>query len=107
MTLSDVKFKPWRNGKKDSSTGYGLCVSKKYRNLFPKNWANIIVTICYENESETITFNLKDTFWTKCPDLKNNSVRKWFELSGIIHWSERKPELKTTYLGENEFRVDL
>ena len=37
MTLNDVNFKPWRNGSKDSSTGYGFCISKKYRNLFPRN----------------------------------------------------------------------
>ena len=107
MTLNDVNFKPWRNGSKDSSTGYGFCISKKYRNLFPRNWSNIIVLICYGNESELIVFNLKDTFWSTCPDLKNNSVRKWFEASGILRWSGRKPELRTTYLGENKFKVDL
>lgn len=34
MTLNDVNFKPWRNGSKDSSTGYGFCISKNTEIFF-------------------------------------------------------------------------
>lgn len=107
MTLNDVRFKPWRSGRKNSSTGYGLCVSKKYAQLFPKDWESIVVTICCKGMSETLKFNLTKTFWTTCPDIKNSRTKYWLELSGHINWEGKKPEFQTSYLGENKFKVTL
>lgn len=107
MTLNDVKFKPWRNGTNDNSTGYGLCVSKKYTHLFQRKWKTVVVIISCSGKSEEIEFNLNKTFWTTCPDLKNIKVKKWLEISGNINWEGRKPELKTAYLGDNKFKVFL
>jgi len=107
MTLNDVKFKPWRNGPKNGSTGYGLCVSKNYAKIFPKDWKSIIVTVKNNDESEDIEFNLNATFWTTCPDLKNNKIKKWLIKSNTINWDGKKPEFITNYVGENHFIIKL
>ena len=104
--LNDVVFKPWRNGTESDSTGYGLCVSKEHAKLFPKTWRQVIVEVVYKEESETLCFNLNDTFWTTCPDIKNVRMREWFKKAGIT-WNGKKPEFETVYLGDNRFRIIL
>lgn len=106
MNLTDVKFKPWRNGTERNSTGFGLCVAKKYTSLFPKEWNQVIIEIVYQKESETLCFNLNATFWTTCPDIKNVRMRKWFQKASIT-WQGEKPEFETVYLGDNKFRIIL
>lgn len=106
MDLNDVVFKPWRNGTESDSTGYGLCVSKEHAKLFPKTWRQVIVEVVYKEESETLCFNLNDTFWTTCPDIKNVRMREWFKKAGIT-WNGKKPEFETVYLGDNRFRIIL
>ena len=106
MDLNDVRFKPWRNGTECNSTEYGLCVSKEHAKLFPKEWRQVVVEVVYKEESETLYFNLNDTFWDPCPDIKNVKVRKWFEKAGIT-WQGKKPEFETVYLGDNRFRIIL
>ncbi len=107
MTLNDVKFKPWRNGSKNKSTEYGLCVSKEHALLFPKAWNSIIVTVTKDNESEDISFNLKSTFWTTCPDIKNIKIKKWLILSNTIGWEGKKPLFNTSYIGDNHFKIQF
>ena len=107
MDLTSAKFKPWRNGTKDNSKGYGLCVAKKFVMLFSKSWSNIIVQVWYKNDFEEIPFNLTEKFWTTCSDMQNNAIKKWFEKSGIINWEGKKREFKTLYLGDNKFQISL
>lgn len=106
MNLNDVRFKPWRNGTECNSTGYGLCVSKEHAKLFPKEWRQVVVEVVYQEESETLYFNLNPTFWTTCPDIKNVRMREWFKKANI-KWNGRKPEFETVYLGNNKFRIIL
>ncbi len=106
MDLNDVRFKPWRNGTESNSTGYGLCVAKKYAKLFPKEWRQVAVEVAYQGESEILYFNLNPTFWTTCPDIKKVRMREWLKKAGIT-WKGKKPEFETVYLGDNKFKIVL
>ena len=106
MDLNDVVFKPWRNGTVSKSTGYGLCVARKYARLFPKTWRQVVVEVIYQEESETLYFNLNATFWGSCPDIKNVRMCDWLKKAGIT-WKGKKPEFETAYLGGNKFKIIL
>ena len=105
MTLNDIKFKPWRNGKKSNVTGYGLSVSKEYTQLFPQKRKKFSITVSNENEKEDIEFNLNSTFWTTYPVLKNNRIKKWTILSKTINRQGKKTVYKTTYIKDNHFAI--
>jgi len=82
---------------------YGVRVGKaNAARYFPKNWNSIII----ELDGVPHQFDLSDTFWSTCPEVRGASIGLWFERRGLIPWPARKPpKVELIQLGGNRFRL--
>ena len=63
----------------DGSNGWGIRIGLSNRRYIDKSQTEIIVEL---NGKEN-QFNITDTFWTTCPEIRGKSIREWLQDSNI------------------------
>ena len=92
----------WNNG----SSGFGLRMSKKDRDLhISKEWNTVILHL--EGSSIPVAANIKkDSFWNRCPEFINKEIKEWLINMNIIAWEKgNPPKLIMSHIHSNQFKV--
>lgn len=77
-----MEVSTWRGGT------LGIRIRKKDRDeSFGKDWGSVNV----ETNIGSKVFNLTETFWTTCPELRGGIIKKWLEANNLGTWPSRKP----------------
>lgn len=71
---------------------------------FDSSWEFVYLKLPDENEE--LKVKITPSFWRKCPELRNGSIREWLRKMGLVPWPYRKPpKFNLTQLKGNQFEI--
>jgi len=94
-----MEVKAWKGG--TYGVRGGKQNSKKY---FDRAWKNIKVLI----DGVFYDFNISESFWTTCPEIRGKPLPDWFRQIDLNTWPKgNPPTLTLTPLGGNKFELEI
>jgi len=98
----------WNGGGHHSSgAGYGVRMSKKYRDgLVRREWVQVAVdlpdgTVAHANVDGK-------AFWRNCPELRSKDIGRWMLANGLAPWLKGEPpKFELTVVASARFSLTL
>ncbi len=91
----------WKSGRTGGT--FGLRVGRENANkFFQRDWLSIDVDF----DGKQVTIELRQSFWTDCPELRNPFIRDFLRKRGLAPWPKGcPPKMNLVPLGQNKFSV--
>lgn len=84
---------------------YGLRISKNDRSSFVDRDVQI-VQLFLPGVGDPIILNVRQTFWTTCPEVRSGEIGRYFERCGLLPWPKgRPPRINLRRLGPTSFEI--
>ena len=89
----------WTNG----NGAYGIRVGLEYRKAhLKKSWSHVKIQV----GKSLLEKDLTDSFWDKCPEFRDATIKEWLKKRDLLAWPEGKPHrIELVPLGGNRFRL--
>jgi hypothetical protein len=82
----------WNNGSRHASgAGYGIRFSRGVlETIFQPNTKSIRLRIGADHATEH-TVRISNSFWTGCPEVRDQRIGIWLKILGLDHWETGRP----------------
>jgi hypothetical protein len=94
-----MRVSVWNNG----GNVYGIDIGDPNRDrYFDRSWVEIEV----EMDDEVNRFELSESFWEDCSEIRSPVIREWLRRYGLLTWPKGdRPKMELVPLEGNRFRL--
>ncbi|MBI9110649.1 hypothetical protein [Maridesulfovibrio ferrireducens] len=96
----------WKTAAKDITYGFRSPELRKCiaENIDPEYAGKI--TLIFNETEEQSNFNITPSFWRKCPEVRGNNIKAYFQQIRQLNWPPYKTyKYEIIYLGGKHFEV--
>ena len=102
-----IRVTAWNNGDfNQTGSGYGVRLSINNRDTIFQDHRWDTITLVIEGVEFEITLN--DTFWTTCPEFRDQRIGQWLIRNNFGAWNfGEPPSVWLVRIGERRFQLEL